>query len=297
MTLPFPTDDKSVPMRLFGYPEGPEPRTVFLHGVLGSTAMWKAVATAEPVHRSVALPLPGHYPWTLDGSETASVLDGFAFLEAYRKAIGSVTTRPVQLVAHSTGALVALKFAALYPEMVSRLVLAGSFPCGQAAVRRSAMAMGVLLPLLGSQLFHALYRYWLYSPKTFAHGLATAKMPESPYAASTPARCEHEMLCDLRRSDPEALRQVIGWLGRTSLLDDLDRIEVPVTVLVSQDDPVVDAAAQLELAAALPVANAALLRCGHLPMLESPDLMHRLVFAEAGTPSAPAAGAEVAIPA
>lgn len=177
MPLPLPANNKSVPMRMFGYPDGPRPRTVFLHGVLGSTAMWKAVASAEPTRKSVALPLPGHFPWSLNGEETASALEQFAFLDAYRQAIRSVTRERVQLVAHSTGAPVALKFAALYPEMISRLVLAGSFPCGRSAARHNSMALGVLLPLIGSPLFLALYRSWLYSPKTFSLGMATAKTP------------------------------------------------------------------------------------------------------------------------
>jgi len=278
--LPLPIDEKIVPIRMFGYPDGPPLRTVFLHGVLGSTAMWKAVATVEPADRSVALPLPGHYPWTLDGAETAAALERFAFLDDYRRAIRSITTERVQIVAHSTGALVALKFAAIYPEMVSRLVLAGSFPCGRAAVGRSTMAASVMLPLIGSPLFLALYRSWLHSPGTFALGLASAKSL-SPHDTDdrTSLRCEREMLRDLRRSDPEALRQVVRWLGRTSLLDDLREIRVPATILVSQEDRVVDARMQIQLAASLPVANAALLRCGHLPMLESPDLLRSIVFA------------------
>lgn len=92
------------------------------------------------------------------------------------------------------------------------------------------------------------------------------------------------MLRDQRRSDPEALRQVVSWLGQTSLMDDLDEIDVPVTVVVSQEDRVVNVASQLELAAALPAANAVMCHCGHLPMLESPDLVHRLVFTETGAP-------------
>lgn len=277
--LPLPTADSSVPTRMFGYPDGPQPRTVFLHGVLGSSAMWKAVAAGEPTQRSIALPLPGHFPWRLDGADTAAALEDFAFLGDYRRAIRSSTNERVQIVAHSTGALVALKFASLYPELVSRLLLVGSFPCGKAAVGRSSMAMGTLLPLIGSPLFLALYHAWLHSPDTFALGLATAKAAVAKTEADpASARSEQDMLRDLRRSDPEALRQVVGWLGRTSVAEDLSHIEVPVTVLVSQDDRVVDARYQLELAATLPFANAAVCRCGHLPMLESPELMRRLVF-------------------
>lgn len=283
MPLPVPHEDNDVPVRSFGYPSGPQPDTVFLHGVLCSTAMWKRVAMADPANRSIALPLPGHFPWRLDEASALHMLTDCRFLEAYRHAILKMTDRPVQIVAHSTGALIALKFAATYPEMVKRLVLTGAFACGRTAVGRSSMAMGVLLPLIGSSLFTGLYASWLHSPRTFALGLSTAKAPVARIAgAKPPVRAldavEKDMLRDLRRSDPKALRQVVQWLSRMTVNEDIRSIETPVTVAVTQEDNTVAPLTQLDLLNRLPNANAVICRSGHLPMLEVPEMMRRLVF-------------------
>ena len=281
MPLPALLKDSQCPVRRFGLPTGPEPDTVFLHGVLCSTAMWKRVAIAEPERRSIALPLPGHYPWRMTPGETARALDEFAFLEAYRDAILKSAQTPVQIVAHSTGALVALKFAATFPDMVKRLVLAGAFANGRSAVGQSSMALVVLLPMIGSSLFDGLWRYWLYSPDTFLRGLSTAKAASAKAAGKGHTGREADMLRDLRRSHPESLRRVVDWLSRTSVEDDLSAVEAPVTVLVSQHDPIVGAQSQLKLATSLPNATAVVCRSGHLPMLEQPDLVRRVVFRSA----------------
>lgn len=276
MQLPTPIDEPCAPFRMLGYPTGPAPRTAFLHGVLCSNALWRPLARQALHERSVALPLPGHFPWALDGPRTAGVLSGSAFLEAYRRIILDLCDGPVRIVAHSTGALVAMKFAARFPELVSRLILVGAFPCGRDEVRRSASAMSVLLPTIGSPIFRGLYRSWLHSPLTFSLGLTTTN--RRGRAADGLRESDTAMLADLRRSDPAALREVVRWIARTSLIDELENIEVPVTVLVSQDDNVVDAKRQLELAARIPNATATLCHCGHLPMLEAPDLLRRVVF-------------------
>lgn len=278
MQLPVPAGKVSPPVRIPGGPSGPAPRTVFLHGVLASTSIWTPVASGFDAEPSLVLPLPGHFPWILDDRETASVLRDFAFLDGYRRVIEDTATQPVQIVGHSTGALVALKLATLYPEIVSRIVLVGSFPCGETAIRRSSMAPAVLLPFLGSPLFHTLYRIWLHSPDTFTRGLATAMAPGVRELSPQALRSEKMMLSDLRRSIPEALRQVVDWLRSASLADCLGAIDVPVTVVVSQSDPVADPAGQLDLARKLPNSNAVVCNAGHLPMLETPQLLRRILF-------------------
>lgn len=283
MHLPVSSGDFHCPVRQFGLPGAPEADTVFLHGVLCSTTLWKRVAALDPYRRSLALPLPGHFPWTLDGAETARALDDFAFLDAYRDAIERMAAGPVQLVAHSTGSLVALKFAARHPDLVKRLVLTGAFACGRTAVGKSSMGLAVLLPVIGPALFGGLWQSWLRSPRTFALGVNTAV---SRLADPGTTACENGMMHDLRRSDPQALRQVVQWLGRTSVADDLKNIRVPVTVLVSQQDPVVDTTAQMELARQLPNAGAVICNAGHLPMIEQPELMHRVIFADEAATSA-----------
>lgn len=275
MNYPVPIYDSAVPIRFFGNPDKTDAGAVLLHGVVSSISLWRNLARSMPEERFLALPLPGHHPWTTDGQETARLLDDFGFIEKYRDAILAHSEGPAHIIAHSTGAIVALKLAARYPDVVSKLTLLGAFPCGRNAVARSPMARGVIAPLVGAPLFSALFQIWLNSETTYQYGLATAMSADTQYRAGGD---ERSMMWDLRRSDPEALRQVVTWLSKTSVIDDLSMIDTPVTIVVSQNDRVVDPTDQLTLLKELRNANAVLCNAGHLPMLETPELLRNLII-------------------
>ncbi|WP_223385680.1 alpha/beta fold hydrolase [Oricola cellulosilytica] len=270
---PVPVWNSAVPVRSYGNSEKPV-GSVLLHGVVSSISLWRTLIRSMPRERFLALPLPGHHPWTTDATETARLLKDFGFIESYRDAILAHAHGSVHLIAHSTGAIAALKLAARYPEVVSRLTLLGAFPCGRNAVARSPMARGVIAPLIGAPLFSTLFKIWLNSESTYRYGLSTAMAADAQSEASGRDR---SMMWDLRRSDPEALRQVVAWLSKTSVTSELPRIDTPVTVVVSQNDRVVDPKDQLTLLRELRNANAVLCNAGHLPMIETPELLRNLI--------------------
>lgn len=278
INLPAPVASTSVPGIRFN-PLTREPvRTVFIHGVLASPAMWKGVTGGRIARSAAALPLPGHFPWAVGPAAVDALVDDFAFLSLYRDWIAREAAGPVHIVAHSAGTVVALKFAALYPEHVARLTLIGAFADGRTAATASTMARSVALPVLGGPLFQRLHSLWLTSTGWFDAGLASAKMPNA--ARGTLSRAERSMLSDLRRSDPESLRRVVLWLQRTTVEPDLAAIKAPVTLLVAQNDPVVSLDKQMALLKRLDNANAVISHVGHLPMFESADLVRRLIEAE-----------------
>ena len=272
--LPVPASSATVPVTRIGPGHG-EPDTVFLHGLFSSNAMWRAMSRLQDPINAIALPLPGHFPWNTTPGETAALLNDFAFLEAWREGIRALTDRKVTLVAHSTGAFAALKMAALWPDLVERIVLLGGFSCGVTAAARSGAASYVTLPLAGSMVFRMLYELWLYSPSLYDRGLATAKAAGLGKRPHLPT--ERAMLADLRRCNPESLRAVVRWLRTTSIARDIAGITVPATVVVGMADPVVAAREQIELARALPRGTAIICNVGHLPMFEAPELVRRLV--------------------
>lgn len=274
-SLPVSVDQLHAPAARFGAAGAQGARTVFIPGVLGSPSMWKQVASDTAMGPAIGLSLPGHFPWALDRAGTERALKDFAFLDAYRTTIEEETSGRIHLVAHSTGALAALKFAALHHDIIGKLTLVGAFSSGPEAMARTRMRRAVSIPYVGPWMFSSLYNFWTHSPANYLYGLSTA-MGEAHEAAQSPA--ELAMLHDMRRSDPEALREVVLWLQQTSVEDDLKNVRAPVTVLVSQDDPVVDVSTQLALVSSLPNANAVLCRLGHLPMFEAPDLMRRLIL-------------------
>ena len=131
-------------LRTFHWP-GNAPATapplLFIHGMLGDASFWEPTVEAlgERRPRAIAVELRGHGSSEpapdADYSPAACAADVRAVLDAYglERAI---------VVGHSYGALVALGFAARYPERVERLVLAdppGDFTRLPAEVRRDQL--------------------------------------------------------------------------------------------------------------------------------------------------------------
>ncbi len=102
---------------------GSGPPVAMLHGLLvGNLALW--YFTAAPAlarsHRVLLYDLRGHgrTDRSLDGYDLATMTRDLACL------LEGFDARPVSLVGHSYGALIALSYALLRPERVARLVLA-----------------------------------------------------------------------------------------------------------------------------------------------------------------------------
>lgn len=273
--LPATTNQLHAPVTRIGPWTGGEPDTVFLHGLLSSPAIWKGLSQPRDPLNAIAISLPGHFPWNTSSSDTKELLMDFAFIDEYRIRIRELTDRKVRLVAHSTGALVALKIAARWPDLVEGVVLFGAFACGKTSATRSLAANAVTLPVAGSSLFRLLYDLWLHSPGLYEKGLATAMA--NGCHGTTSRLHELAMLHDLRRSDPEALRTVIQWLQGISVSSELQDVSVPVTVVVGALDPVVSADEQMKLAQSVRNASAIICNFGHLPMFEAPELVRRLI--------------------
>jgi pimeloyl-ACP methyl ester carboxylesterase len=88
------------------------PPVILLHGAAQHAGVWEPVASYLPGFRLVALDARGH-----GRSDPASDYG----VEAYVGDLGRVVHalgRPVALVGHSTGALVAMQFAARFPALV-----------------------------------------------------------------------------------------------------------------------------------------------------------------------------------
>lgn len=93
--------------------------TVFIHGWLGSWRYWmRTMEALAPNYRTYALDLWG-FGDSDKSSERYSVSNYTALLYDFLDHLGVVRT---SLVGHSLGAIVALRFAIEYPELVSRVV-------------------------------------------------------------------------------------------------------------------------------------------------------------------------------
>jgi pimeloyl-ACP methyl ester carboxylesterase len=249
-----------------GAPDGVP--VAFLHGLFATNAMWRTPGLGALVSRrpAVALPLPGHHPWHLPPADLAGLLRddrlATAYAEALRRTFGG---RPVRLVGHSTGALVALEIARLHPDLVAGVCIVGALRSGRLPGCRSLVRELACLPALGPAAFRLMLGAWLATPRTFSAGLRSAMASAGPLEAIPGA-----VLHDLRQSDPRSLHAMALWLRRWPGLAAPDTVDAPVFSVICAGDPVVHPMQQLALARALRRGRAVVLPSGHLPMIEQP---------------------------
>jgi pimeloyl-ACP methyl ester carboxylesterase len=259
------------------------PPVALIHGLLGSNAMWKAeglVALFAP-HEAVALPLPGHHPWSLPPGTVADLLRGDRLVDAYAGTLRrTFDGRPVRLVGHSTGALVALEIARRHPELVAGVCVVGALQSGRLLGSRSLARELACLPVAGAWAFRAALRLWLRNARTFRAGL------RSVMGAGLPGgEMPIEVMHDLRRSDPLSLHAMALWLREWAGLAEPDRVDAPVFSVICAGDPVVHPAQQLALARALRRVRTVVLSSGHLPMVEQPAAFCDALGRWLGTPA------------
>lgn len=97
---------------------------LMLHGVGGSKECWQPqIEACAARYRAVAWDMPGY------GDTPALAETGFSALAAAALAlVDDLGADQVHLVGHSMGGMVALEFAATYPDRLASLVLSGTSP-------------------------------------------------------------------------------------------------------------------------------------------------------------------------
>ena len=287
----------AVPVTRLGRATDGGPPVALIHGLLGSNAMWRTEGMAALIsgHDAVALPLPGHHPWHLGPKPLAWLLGGGRLLDLYAGTLRrTFDGRPVRLVGHSTGGLLALEIARRHPDLVAAVCVVGALRSGRLLGSRSLARDIASLPVVGGWAFRVALRGWLARPATFRAGLRSvmsagtrAGMGAGMGAdARTPgADMPVGVLHDLRRSDPRSLHCVALWLRDWHGLAEPDRVEAPVFSVICAGDPVVHPVQQLALARALGRVRTVVLASGHLPMIEQPAAFCEALRRWLGTPA------------
>ena len=220
---------------------------VMVHGLLiGSLASWyfTAAPTLARNHRVLVYDLRGH-------GRSEQVASGYDVRTMARDLSALAGNEPVDVVGHSWGALVALRFAIEQPERVRRLVL-------------------VEAPM---------------PPSSVAEMAAFAESSGEQVLASLPAAMRDSIAAGGRRSQ-RLLRSLEFLLPRTSLLADLraerdpgdaELAKVRAPCLVVSGDRSSCAAAGVRLAAAIPGARHEVLAGGHYLHLDARDALTHLI--------------------
>jgi pimeloyl-ACP methyl ester carboxylesterase len=231
---------------------------ILLHGWLGSWGLWQeTMAYLGASYRTYALDFWG-FGESGRKRETYAVQDFVSLVDQFMENLG-IARAP--LVGHSMGGTVSLSTAIVYPERVSKVVVAGSPIVGS--------SLAPLLKLAGMRpiafmLFNLMgpFRAWM-------------KYFYSKQICTDP-RFPEMMDRDLSRTTLESFLLSIASLRHTDLRDLLNLIRIPALGFYGSNDRVVDPLQWQPLQKGMPQAQIELFpSSGHFMMLEEPDDFRR----------------------
>lgn len=256
--------------RFWAEGEGKLP-VILLHGLGGFVESWLSCFPALAKHHQVyALDLPGHGRTDKPAERSYRLVEFAHFVKGFLAAVG---LERVCLVGHSLGGAIAAQFTLLFPSLVEKLVLVSSGGLGP------ELGLGLrlqALPLLG-EILSLPVRPWM---ERGAHMLVhdpaclTPELIELGYRIVT--------LPGAARAHLQALRANVNAAGQLPsqygpIVQGLPSIAIPALVIWGRQDQLVPVEHAQVAAQRLPHVQVRILEnCGHIPMLEQPQ-----VFGEA----------------
>ena len=231
---------------------------VFLHGLLGSSKSW--AFQFDHFSRGncmIAWDAPGY-----GQSEMVSAsID--AFVETLREFIANIGQPRVSLVGHSMGGTVAARFAATFPELVSRLVLS----CSHAGYGDPETAP------MPAKFEHRMRELGEIGPVAYGVNRARGLLPHSVSAGVFDYAAEI-----ISETNPEALRRATRMLQCADNRPFLSKLKIPTLVLTGEMDTEVQPNLKADLLRLAPITrHVEMPRLGHAPYFEAPDYYNSLI--------------------
>lgn len=253
---------------------GTGPAVLLIHGLGGFKESWGRVPEliAATGQRSVAVDLPGWggSPGSWRRPHTA---DWYA--ARLRPLLGELD-RPLVL-GHSLGAQVAMRLALLAPDSVSGLALVSP-----QVVRRPQKRWWprvpqdwAALPIIGPLASRLFFRAFANDDERLTRGFAAVVSDRHRFAENPDAR---ELLerakVRFRATSPGVWAKALNRALRTDLRARADEVDVPVVVVVGDDDRITKPGPVISLARSIPGATLRVLPgVGHLPQIEAPEAL------------------------
>ncbi|MBN2028266.1 MAG: alpha/beta hydrolase [Actinobacteria bacterium] len=241
---------------------GGEP-LLFLHGWIGSGALWNLMAPWLSERFRVIVPdLPGH--------GDSGIPAGFSFdLDAFSRFIEEMRTElelpSLTLVGHSMGGSISMYYAGRYPGGVERLVLIDSPASRKALMWPSRLPcaerlLGLIYPLWGPGIVTRLIKSSVRHPGSLPPDFLDGAVAQA---------------CLLKK---EALVGTTRTIRSLDLDGEVAGIKVPVLLIHGDRDPSVKPSESGRLQGLLPGARLHVIPdCGHCPNYEYPDRVVELV--------------------
>ena len=241
---------------------GAGPTLLLVHGLGADRRIWEGtIARFADRWRVVAVDLPGH-----GESDKPDVDYSPAYFARVLRGLGrAMHLSEVVVVGSSLGGRVTLELAASYPTWVRAIVLSAPAPLFGPLWK----PIGWALPALtGTDLLR-----WAL-PRGIVRGFFDATVPGASLRRTLVAdQLAREDFHDFARAVARSLGGIVSGDAPA-----LENVRQPVLLLWGRDDRVVSSTGAAPLLAALPQARLEMIeRCGHMPMLEQPDVFHAAV--------------------
>lgn len=258
------------------------PPIVFLHGLTASVRFWETAMLpyVRRHHPWYSISLPLHYPSSVNSKLKQPDLDERLFFQLLRDGIDQVVgpTERVILVGYSLGGFAALNFAAKAPERVLGIASIGGFANGRAKGLEKMLMELSKGQFIRKMLFHLGWKSMQLHPfflrqaiKLYAHN--TEALLSYPHLESTLA----QIFPDVRHHNIEHMRMLFRYLVDMNVMDEIQRIQMPVLVLAGACDPVIPFDHQRAYAQALPQGEFhAIPNAGHVLFAEAPQQFEKL---------------------
>ena len=231
---------------------------VFLHGLLGSSKSWAfQFDRLSRDYSMIAWDAPGY-----GQSEMVSAsID--AFVEALREFLANIGQPKVSLVGHSMGGTVAARFAATFPEQVSRLVLS----CSHAGYGDPETAP------MSAKFERRMRELDEIGPIAYGVNRARGLLPNSVSAFVLDYAAEI-----VSETNPEALRRATRMLQCADNRPLLPKLKMPILVLNGEMDTDVQPILKADLLRLAPITrHVEMPGLGHAPYFEAPDYYSSLI--------------------
>lgn len=250
---------------------------LFIHGWSVGRLTWEPVIPwFAHLGRCIAIDLPGHYPAQTPPTYRTLTQDELITMEA--EAVAHICgDRPVTLIGHSAGGLVALGIAARLPHLVKRIVAINSVVWGD-----FTGIVGTAQWLLRNGLYNVFESLWnmtLMNTLTMMLGLSFFVYRQDAFWTNLRAwnicKDSSQWYPLHSLSDLSVLLDLLDQCDIRSLVSSLS---VPLLVVTGDHDPVVPPEQSYWLADHIPRAELRVFEhTGHIPQLEAPVTFRRVI--------------------
>ena len=264
-------------------PQATLPPVVWIHGLTASFRFWEAAMYPEirEARSWYSISLPLHYPSTYDGNVSTSDLSEAVFAELVHRAVEAVVPAgPFHMAGYSLGAFACLNYAAKHPGRVLSVISIGGFMTGRAKGLEGVLQFFSDGNVLRKSLFYA--GWWIMQRHVLFLKLATIFYARRwrrllSYPPLDPTL--HDIFPDVSRHSIHGQRVLFRYLLDMDLMDEVDKIDIPVLAIAGTRDPIIPFEHQCAYADRLAHAELlALEGVGHVAFAEAAEAFRTAVL-------------------